>query len=134
MRHTPWMHILNICAAFCSISFADLEKSAPSCPLMLPTNLLFLFLSRLDYCNSLHAGITDNKLNKPQRLQTLAARVVFRKSRHASTTALLRTLHWLPVKARIQYTIACLCFQCRSIYQSSVGHHIFRPSSTTLSL
>ena len=24
---------------------------------------------------------------------------------------LLRTLHWLPVKARIQYEIVCLCFQ-----------------------
>ena len=26
----------------------------------------------------------------------------------------LRTLHWLPVKVRIQYKIACLCFQCLS--------------------
>ena len=31
-----------------------------------------------------------------------------------SATSLLRTLHWLPVKARIQYKIACLCFQCLS--------------------
>ena len=45
-----------------------------------------------------------------------------RKSRHASATALLRTLHWLPVKARIQYKIACLCFQC--IYQNSMPPYI----------
>ena len=31
-----------------------------------------------------------------------------------SATSLLRTLHWLPVKAKIQYKIACLCFQCLS--------------------
>ena len=31
---------------------------------------------------------------------------------HASATSMLKTLHWLPVKARIQYKIACLCFQC----------------------
>ena len=31
-----------------------------------------------------------------------------------SATSLLRTLHWLPVKARIQYKIACSCFQCLS--------------------
>ena len=79
-------------------------------------------LSRLDYCNSLLAGILDNKLNKLQRIQNHAARLVLRKSRHASATALLRTLHWLPVTARIQYKIACLCFQC--IYQNSVPPYV----------
>ena len=39
------MHILNTCAAFCSVKCTELEKSAPSCPLMLPTNLLFLSFS-----------------------------------------------------------------------------------------
>ena len=65
-----------------------------------------LILSSLDYCNSLLAGIPDNKLNKLQRIQNHAARLVLRKSRHASVSVLLRTLHWLPVKARIQYKIA----------------------------
>ena len=103
---------------------------------MLPTNLLFL--SRLDYCNSLLAGVPDNKLNKLQRIQNHAARLVLHKSRYASATALLRTLHWLPVKARIQYKIACLCFQC--IYQNSILPcisdllHPYRPSRTLRSL
>ena len=43
VKRSPWMHILNTCTAFCSVSCSELEKiSAPSCPLMLPTNLLFL--------------------------------------------------------------------------------------------
>ena len=71
-------------------------------------------LTRLDYCNSLLAGLPDNRLNKLQRIQNHAARIVLRKPRHVSATSLLRTLHWLPVKARIQYKIACLCFQCLS--------------------
>ena len=45
MRHSPWMHVLNTCAAFCFVSCTEWEKSAPSCPLILPTNLLFLSLS-----------------------------------------------------------------------------------------
>ena len=45
MKRCPWMHILNTCAAFCSVSWAELEKSTPSCQLMLPTNLLFLSFS-----------------------------------------------------------------------------------------
>ena len=80
-----------------------------------------LILSRLDYCNSLLAGIPENKLNN-QHMQNHAARLVLGKSRHASATTLLRTLHWLSVKARIQYKIACLCFQC--IYQNSMPPYI----------
>ena len=60
------------------------------------------------------------------------------KSRYASATTLLRTLYWLPVKARIQYKIDCLCFQC--IYQNSMPHYIsdllhpYCPSRTLRSL
>ena len=81
-----------------------------------------LILSRLDCYNSLLPGIHDNKLNKLQHIQNHAVPLVLRKSRHASAKALLRTLHWLPVKARIQYKIAYLCFQC--IYQNSMPPYI----------
>ena len=71
-------------------------------------------LTILDYCNSLFAGLPGNKLNKLQHIQNHAARIVLNKPRHVSATSLLRTLHWLPVTVRIQYKIACLCFQCLS--------------------
>ena len=97
---------------------------------------LSLILSRLDYCNFLLAGLPDNKLNKFQRIQNHAARLL-PQSRHESATTLLRTLHWLPVKARIQYKIACLWFQC--IYQNSMPPyisdlHLYCPSRTLRSL
>ena len=95
-------------------------------------------LTRLDYCNSLLAGLPDNKLNKLQRTQNHAARIVLRKPRHVSATPLLKTLHWLPVKARIQYKIACLCFQClchntMPPYLSDLLHP-YQPSRTLRSL
>ena len=89
----------------CHILFCQLHRIGKICS-FLSTDAanklaVSLILSRLDYCSSLLAGIPDNKLNKPQRIQNHASRLVFHKSRHASATALLRTHLWLPVKARI---------------------------------
>ena len=110
----------------CCILFCQLRRIGKICSLLSTdaANKLAvsLILSRLDCCNSLLTGIPDNKLNKLQRIQNHAARLVLRKSWHASASGLLRTLHWLPVKARTQYKIACLCFQC--IYQNSMPPYI----------
>ena len=131
-------HIIYLhCILFCQL--AELEKIHSFLSTDAANKLaVSLVLSRLDYCNSLLAGISDNKLNKLQRIQNHAARLVPHKSKDASETALLRILHWLPVKARIQYTIACLCFQC--IYQNSMPPYIsdllhpYCPSRTLCSL
>ena len=56
-----------------------------------------LVLSRLDYCNALLAGLPDERLARLQRVQNHAARIVLRKSRRDSATALLKILHWLPI-------------------------------------
>jgi len=69
-------------------------------------------LSRLDYCNSLLVGLPDDKPFRLQRIQNNAARLVLRQPRHSSASTALKTLHWLPVKARIDYKVASLCFHC----------------------
>ncbi|KAL8607345.1 hypothetical protein ACOMHN_039495 [Nucella lapillus] len=69
-----------------------------------------LVISRLDYCNSLLAGVTLDLLNKIQKVQNCAARLICRLSKRDHITPILRNLHWLPISTRIDYKVACICF------------------------
>ena len=57
----------------------------------------FIF-SHLDYCNSLLFGLPDNQLDKMQRVQNIAARLVYQLPKFSHVTPLFIELHWLPVK------------------------------------
>ena len=70
--------------------------------------------SRLDYCNSLLYGIADGLLQKLQSIQNAAARLITRARRQDHITPVLRELHWLPVRQRIKFKVACLVFQSLS--------------------
>ena len=48
-----------------------------------------------------------------QRIQNFAARVILCLPKSNITTHLI-SLHWLPVKVRSTYKIACLCYHCHS--------------------
>ena len=71
-------------------------------------------LSRIDYCNSLLIGSTHDVTSHLQRIQNYAARVILRLPKSSSITIHLKSLHWLPVKVRSTYKIACLCYHCHS--------------------
>ena len=71
-------------------------------------------LSRIDYCNSLLFGSTHDVTSHLQRIQNYAARVILRLPKSSRVTTHLKSLHWLPVKVRSTYKIACLCYHCHS--------------------
>ena len=71
-------------------------------------------LSRIDYCNLLLFGSTHDVTSHLQWMQNYAARVILRLPKSSSITIHLKSLHWLPVKVRSTYKIACLCYHCHS--------------------
>ena len=73
-----------------------------------------IVLSRIDYCKSLLFGSTHDMTSHLQRIQNYAARVILRLPMSSSITTHLISLHWLPVKVRSTYKIACLCYPCHS--------------------
>ena len=62
-----------------------------------------LVIFRLDYCNSLLAGLPASAIKPLQRIQNAAARLVFNLPKFSHVTPLFRDLHWLPVVARIKF-------------------------------
>ena len=68
--------------------------------------IVSMVMSRLDYCNSCSCGIASQQLKRFQLVQNKAARIVTRtrKKEHV-ITPVLKELHWLPVRKRINHKI-----------------------------
>ena len=99
----------------CKITYLELKRIANIRKFIVietsKTLVSSFILSRLDYCNSLLAGISKDKLNRLQRVQNSAARLILKVPRSEHITPLLKQLHWLPVHLRIKYKIAMFCFK-----------------------
>ena len=107
-------HVTNI-AHTC---YFELRRLASICIFLTSTAIATLVsvfvLSRIEYCNSLLLDSTHDVTSNLQRIQNYAARVIFRLPMSSSITIHLKSLHWLPVKVRSTYKIACLCYHCHS--------------------
>ena len=78
------------------------------------TALVHAFVtSRLDYCNSLLAGISDSLLLQLQSVLRVAACLVMRKGKFDPISDDIRDhLHWLPIPQRVQFKLGLLVYKC----------------------
>ena len=77
------------------------------------TRLIHAFVtSRLDLYNSLLSGLPDSYLNKLQRVQNSAARMINKIPKRSHITPTLIQLHWLPITARIQFKLLLITYKC----------------------
>ena len=71
--------------------------------------------SKLDYCNALLYGISQSNMTKLQRIQNTAARITMEAPRRTHAVDLLKELHWLPVKYRVEFKIATFLYKSMSL-------------------
>ncbi len=97
---TAFFHLRNIAKIRNILSQEDAEK------------LVHAFVtSRLDYCNSLLSGCPNTSLKTLQLIQNAATRILTRTRKRDHISPILASLHWLPVKSRIEFKILLLTYK-----------------------
>lgn len=75
--------------------------------------LIHAFITaRLDYCNALYVGVNQTLLTRLQMVQNAAARLLVGVKKREHITPILASLHWLPVRFRIDFKILLFVFKC----------------------
>jgi len=104
-------HITNVCksAFFHLHNIRSIKKYLDNDSLHI---LVHAFITnKLDYCNSLLFGASKEQIDKVQRVQNAAARLLMGIGKYSHITPALKELHWLPVTARIKFKILLFTFK-----------------------
>lgn len=70
-----------------------------------------LIFSHLDYHNLIYSGLTTKSISHLQLVQNAAARLPTNSNKRDHITLILVSLHWLPVKFRIDFNILLIVFK-----------------------
>ena len=101
------------------------------------TLLLALVMSHLGYCNSILLGIPEVTIKPFQRIQNMCAKLVLNRNKYDSSTAALKELNWLPIRARIEFKVMSLIhkciFNCAPIYLKNLFCPLPIPKRSTRS-
>ena len=76
-----------------------------------------LIVSKIGYCNSLLVGLPKVTLKKVQSILNRAARLIYSLPPQVPTTPFMMKLHWLPVKARVEFKICLITFRALKFNQ-----------------
>ncbi len=68
-------------------------------------------LVTLDYCNSLYSGLPQSSLSRLQAVQNATARLLTGSKKRDHISPVLSSLHWLPVKFRVDFKILLFVYK-----------------------
>ena len=110
-KMTLSQHVSNVCKS-ASFALYNIGKFRRYLDRASTEKLVHSFVtSRLDNCNSLLFGLPSADLDRLQRVQNSAARLVTRVGGRVHMQPVLRQLHWLPVRKRIIFKMILLTFK-----------------------
>jgi len=99
-------------SALCRSGFYHLRQLRPVTRSLTPAaaqTVVQAFISRrLDHCNSLLYGVSENLMRRVQSVKNAVARLLTGARRRDHISPVLRRLHWLPVRRRIDFKLAFL--------------------------
>ena len=90
--------------------------------------------SKLDYCNALLYGLPDAQLQRLQRAQNTAARIVTRTKKSEHITPVLKQLHWLPVRHRIVFKLLLITYKSLNGLSPQYLRNLITPRSSSRTL
>ncbi len=108
---------LTLSLKFCTLTvlsfhLKNISKLRPMLSMSNAEILINAFMtSRLDYWNALLGGCSARLINKLQMVQNAAARVLTRTRKYDHISPVLSTLHWLPIKHRIDFKILLITYK-----------------------
>ena len=70
-----------------------------------------LITPHFDYCNGMLCGTSERNLNKLQTAQNAAVRLIEKLKKRDHITEKRKQLHWLPIRARIEYKLISLAWK-----------------------
>ena len=111
-RNTTWLtHKTNLKGIIFSI-YAILPKYFKVLSLQDAEKQIHAFITlRLDYCNALLSGCSNNSIKSLQLLQNTAAQTLTRTIKYKHISRVLASLQWLPVKSRIDFKVLRLIYK-----------------------
>ena len=71
-----------------------------------------LVFSKLFYCSNVWSNTTESNLDKVQKAQNFACRIVSGVKKFYHITSVLRAMQWLPIRQLLYYRNAVMAFNC----------------------
>ena len=86
-----------------------------------------LIISHVDNCNALFYGLPQTQMNRLQRIQNTAARLITGARSRDPISPVLTKLHWLPVEKRILFKILILCYKAQNCLSPQYLSELIEP-------
>ena len=111
-QHRQLVHHITLKCMTAMLNFQKIKFIWPM--LTIDATHTSLVTSNLDYCNAIFSRLPEHLLDLLQKVQNAAAKLVLGMKEHDSATVALTSLHWLPIRARIDFKVLTLVHKCLS--------------------